>query len=83
MVELGEVNEESEEMEIPRENNIHEQKVVVAGKSMEDAENSAIKLLAKRLEYSNSNSWMCWIEIVFWFRLMYLRYEKCVHFCNS
>ncbi|KAK3200077.1 hypothetical protein Dsin_023492 [Dipteronia sinensis] len=48
MVELGEVNEESEEMEIPRENNIHEQKVVLAGKSMEDAENSAIKLLAKR-----------------------------------
>ncbi|KAK0602820.1 hypothetical protein LWI29_037287 [Acer saccharum] len=48
MVELGEVNEESEEMEIPRENNIHEQKVIVDGKSMEDAENSAIKLLAKR-----------------------------------
>ncbi|KAK2640059.1 hypothetical protein Ddye_027854 [Dipteronia dyeriana] len=48
MVELGDVNEESEEMEIPREDNIHKQKVIVAGKSMEDAENSAIKLLAKR-----------------------------------
>ncbi|KAL5735583.1 hypothetical protein ACOSP7_030050 [Xanthoceras sorbifolium] len=45
---IEEPEEVFEELEIPREKNIYEQKVVVAGKSLQDAENVAIKLLATR-----------------------------------